>query len=412
LQLGNGTRNDTLPAARAKEAARGGLRLWVAGATPLEALPPSAHGQCIRVGPNPIEWIYTMPLALSSKRGCLSSEWRVSRDCYLQTPKTGSTSVKAALGLPSYPNSALLGRWHNRGGWCERVLLTWRDPVERFISGIATIHHRSCLAAHDKGRPMAPFNASVTGRKNGRNFTSRSEELRRDWCRPLGTLAELETYSGRLLLLLLQNMLPAGRAGKCPEAGLGHATHLLPQALFAALPTVARARERYITTVTALSERAAREAANVTGNGTACGVAELQELNAHEGGAATAEAIATGVAIARARNKSVDEPAWRATWAMEYEQSRTVLDGLTPARLSDRLVQQITRFYADDYALFSHAPPTSVQAPLQAAASSAEGGDALSTGDRVTAAAIPVGPKHDVGKHRLLPTVHRWSQRR
>lgn len=65
--------------------------------------------------------------------------------CYLQVPKTGSTTIKKSTGLPAGTNDfAEIQR-------CHTTLVTVRDPWRRFVSGVGTIHH---WLAREKQQPV------------------------------------------------------------------------------------------------------------------------------------------------------------------------------------------------------------------------------------------------------------------
>mmetsp|Transcript_17723 Transcript_17723/g.52714 ORF Transcript_17723/g.52714 Transcript_17723/m.52714 type:complete len:275 (-) Transcript_17723:80-904(-) len=55
--------------------------------------------------------------------------------CYLQIPKTASTTLKVALGLP-------INLGGNGSNGCSSVFTSVRDPIERFVSGMGTIWNR------------------------------------------------------------------------------------------------------------------------------------------------------------------------------------------------------------------------------------------------------------------------------
>ena len=79
---------------------------------------------------------YLMPMALS--RVCNTSA--AATWCYLQTPKTGSESVKISLGLPFGRRKYI----YREPTPCRHVLLLLRrDPIQRFISALGTVRGRS-----------------------------------------------------------------------------------------------------------------------------------------------------------------------------------------------------------------------------------------------------------------------------
>ena len=152
--------------------------------------------------------IYLMPMLMSARSECsrLGATY-----CYLSMPKTGSSSMKAGLGLPTiaHPNygkfleapASLLDRQQR----CRQILLTFADPVKRFFSGLGTVHAR--CGTKEVG---IASNGSAHG-----------------LCNALNTMAELEAYVDMVLARVSAHMLACTSVGRV----LGH---LLPQALIAA----------------------------------------------------------------------------------------------------------------------------------------------------------------------------------
>jgi hypothetical protein len=85
-----------------------------------------------------------------SDAGCKT--WGRAR-CYLQIPKTGSSTVKTMFSLPIVGTIRPKGICSTKVGvaqpcagtvpHCAQTLVTWREPFARFISGIGTIHRRT-----------------------------------------------------------------------------------------------------------------------------------------------------------------------------------------------------------------------------------------------------------------------------
>ena len=77
---------------------------------------------------------YVVNLQLSRDAGCKAH----TSTCYVQVPKTGSASVKFALGIPlTFSAPRAIGYTAAR---CSLTLVTYREPLSRFISAISTVH--------------------------------------------------------------------------------------------------------------------------------------------------------------------------------------------------------------------------------------------------------------------------------
>ena len=146
---------------------------------------------------------FLMSLRASASPGCRQH----TSDCYLQIPKTGSTTLKAAFGLPVNldRDQKLLSET------CASILTSVRDPIERFVSGVGTTWRRFRAEAEtcrDTGRclPPAPFGLS-----------SPPDDL---------DAASFDAYAWRALDAVKN-------ATTCPSwKALRHAQHLLPQWTF------------------------------------------------------------------------------------------------------------------------------------------------------------------------------------
>ena len=164
-----------------------------------------------------------------SDSGCKA--WRTR--CYLQVPKTGSSTVKTMFGLPIVGTIRPKGLCSTVSGavqpcagtlpHCMQTLVTWREPFARFVSGIGTIHRRTqhwCV--------------------NSKRFAPESKVL----CFRLGTPLAFARYAGVILdeiENIIYNCTPYREAG--PQNLTPEFFHVLPQWIFLRLlpsPSAAR----------------------------------------------------------------------------------------------------------------------------------------------------------------------------
>ena len=94
--------------------------------------------------------LYILQFSKSLDSGCQRFRGR----CYVQVPKTGSSAVKSLFGLPIVgstrptPSIARNGSVTWKVSFCAQTLVTLREPMARFISGIQTIHKRTARWCH------------------------------------------------------------------------------------------------------------------------------------------------------------------------------------------------------------------------------------------------------------------------
>ena len=209
--------------------------------------------------------------------GCKAERTR----CYLQIPKTGSSTVKTLFGLPivgvtrprpctAKPNAsrpACAGTVPH----CRQTLVTWREPRARFVSAISTIHHRTgrwCL------RQQLLF----------QNDTSLCFRLRSvdEWLRYASVLLdEIET-----IIRQCTNYREAGPQNLTPEF-----FHILPQWIFLRLlPSPSAVDLRYVGNVQPTCTRARRAVVNNTGEGRR-GVIRVSADHLNQSGAAGARVL-------------------------------------------------------------------------------------------------------------------------
>ena len=134
------------------------------------------------------------------------------RACYVQVLKTGTSAVKTMFRLPIVGFSPW-ARGVPRS--CALSLVTWREPIARFVSGISTIHARS--------RPWCQSLRAL----------ERSPEL----CTRIHTLGGWVAYARAVLDALehdaLRPCVPLPLAG--PQNLAPELLHVLPQWAFLAL---------------------------------------------------------------------------------------------------------------------------------------------------------------------------------
>ena len=162
-----------------------------------------------------LRYMYLMPLLMSERPECSAMGTSM---CVLQTPKTGSSFLKAAFSLPVNVPKRYLGTYSRLAERCTRVIVLVRDPIERLISSIGTVSNRiGC-------RNMASF----------RNET---------WCRRMISVSDFEAYTSSALKSYrhLQGMCYThlDRHSVAPSPGkdsvLMSELHLAPQTFFARL---------------------------------------------------------------------------------------------------------------------------------------------------------------------------------
>ena len=187
---------------------------------------------------------YILPLRWSGHAGCRAAP---PTDCLVQVPKTGSTSMKLALGLldpcsmqPVAPRSRAAALSANataaaiakadRDGWmpCRRLLIPIRNPIERFLSAVGTVYARTQATLRAAGRSNCSAAAATTEEEGGPCV----------WP-PLDSEHAFIMYGLRLLGLVERSLstcqpTAVGLTAFGSDAGSDAARHLLPQALFAA----------------------------------------------------------------------------------------------------------------------------------------------------------------------------------
>lgn len=94
---------------------------------------------------------YLLQFIKGRDEGCKNERTR----CYLQVPKTGSSTVKTLFMLPivgitrpktctsANTNASRPASCAGTVPHCRQTLVTWREPRARFVSAISTIHHRT-----------------------------------------------------------------------------------------------------------------------------------------------------------------------------------------------------------------------------------------------------------------------------
>ena len=179
---------------------------------------------------NALRRTYLMPMALSSV--CNTSAAATHARCYLQTPKTGSESVKISLGLPFGRRKYI----YREQTPCRNVLLLLRrDPIQRFISALGTV----------RGRSKGPRIPNITAFESyGRAILQRLKAEKERCYRA-------RSYGGGISVLLL---------------------HLAPQSFFASL-VPADAHVAYSTIDDFVAGR----------SGLPCTFTAARKINAHEG---------------------------------------------------------------------------------------------------------------------------------
>mmetsp|Transcript_30998 Transcript_30998/g.51382 ORF Transcript_30998/g.51382 Transcript_30998/m.51382 type:complete len:291 (-) Transcript_30998:645-1517(-) len=147
---------------------------------------------------------YVQPMVLSANPHCNKLG---ASHCFVQVPKTGSTALKHGFELPINLNSSARSINEHLYGDCRHVLFPFRDPLERFISGLGTVYHRV-------GKHRTVYDLEFTQIMGPDSLA-------------LHSFSDLEAYCRNIISFLQTNIF------KCK--GLGTLTHLLPQVLFAAV---------------------------------------------------------------------------------------------------------------------------------------------------------------------------------
>ena len=156
----------------------------------------------------PAMWL--MPLSLSNITGCSQLG---ATECLLQVPKTGSTFLKVSFGLPmNVDTSKLRGAQRHPESTCKQLVVPIRDPVQRFLSGLGTVHHRDC------GR--AASNTTKSRLRLGHH------------CAALRTMSDLTKFAEAILGILRRVLNSCADVG---AMGYGQLSHMLPQSAFATL---------------------------------------------------------------------------------------------------------------------------------------------------------------------------------
>jgi len=181
---------------------------------------------------------FTVPLTLSASTECAR---HAEHACLIQIPKTGSTTLKTALGLPINSNSKRTS--------CTSVLAPTRDPLLRFVSGIGTIWHRS------------RDNIARPSRLNATTFSD---------------------YSLAVLKHIERAMTNCSHMGE-----LGSMLHLLPQSTFMSLVCHLRSAD-HVTPESLLVGPTGGNDLDALLHGTKCAVPEMHR-NANEGFATAAD---------------------------------------------------------------------------------------------------------------------------
>ena len=238
-----------------------------------------------------IRTLYLMPMLLSKHPPCQSLG---NVHCLLTTPKTGSSALKTGFQLPVALDARRRG-----ADACRHVLVPYRDPISRFISGVGTVHGR--CSYRGPREYMANANRCAGVRTNG----------------SLTTMVDFEAYA-RLLLTSVR-----GHMARCTDAQM--LAHLLPQAVFAA--AVPPDATLYGMTVEAASRPAVQDLHASSASASACAPLVTHKVNAEEG---------VGTA--------------------------PVIRGLNETMLPGGLLEAIVRTYAADYAWLGMPLPPSVAA--------------------------------------------------
>lgn len=238
-----------------------------------------------------------MPQSLSKNFRCAALD---TTHCLLQMPKAGSSSMKLGFQLPLGVNATLIALQDHPERQCQHVLTTFRDPVERFISGLGTIYHRLRESAH-RG-DLAAVSAGA----------DRTPELQQLIGMHLNTMHDFEVYAALLIRMI------DARLKRCESFGVFN--HLYPQALYAALvPDRARL---YAATVEAMSRAAVSKFAAV-------GCAPLISKRGNNAG--------------------------------EGNRDGSILHGLSAAKLPPKLHEKIVEYYTVDYHFLSMTIPSSTR---------------------------------------------------
>lgn len=217
--------------------------------------------------PKPFDWgdsacrklrhTYLMSLRASDSAACRQH----SGSCYLQIPKTASTTMKNAFALPINLKPDQRSLSDN----CTSVLASVRDPGDRFISGVGTVWNR--------------FHADLKACQNKR---ADGECTDQDQTHSLSLASVPETLDATTFEAYAWRVLDAVRnASTCSSMlKLKHATHLLPQQTFIDLACLTDETSlpslRHVFTTDSPD-------AMMSDGGASCAQTITKHLNVHEG---------------------------------------------------------------------------------------------------------------------------------
>lgn len=266
---------------------------------------------------DPSQWL--LPLSTSHNQHCRAVG---AEECYLQVPKTGSSFAKSKLGLP------IVGQRGESVTQCRHVLLTYRDPIERFISGVGTIYSHDC----HMGGTIPECNMRPDCQSARKTY----------WCsiKRMETLRQFEDYALKIINLTYVAL------HKC-EPFNGYMNHVLPQSAFAGV--VGEGAQMYGVSVRALSL-----ANNVQLSSQ--GAVRIAEMDA-PGDIDTRGDTARKDPMTKSERDHARElnlrhcPLPRPHHSNEKEGvDVAILKTLKTSDLSPRLLRDLVRLYSDDYA--------------------------------------------------------------